>query len=719
MSNKLQNEKSPYLLQHKDNPVYWYPWCGEAFCKAKEEEKPIFLSIGYSTCHWCHVMAEESFEDKEIAKLLNQNFISIKVDREERPDIDAVYMSVCQMLTGSGGWPLTIIMTPDQKPFFAGTYFPKRQRYGRAGLWEILHEVVKLWKVDKERLLCAGEEITSVLVQKQTHGEGEPERDILHKACRLYRHQFDPQWGGFGQAPKFPSPHNIMFLLRYGLQEKSVQLSEYADADRERAVPSGRKEYSPDEWKNGEDAWEMALFTLDRIAEGGIFDQVGGGFSRYSTDKKWLVPHFEKMLYDNALFIQAYLDAYQISSHMEPGEGKRALYADIVRRTADYILHEMTDDKGGFYCGQDADSDGEEGKYYVFTLEEITGILGEKDGKEFCRLYNVTEEGNFEGKSIPNRIGQKSSGWKKEDPRLKALYACRMERTHLHKDDKILLSWNAWTIIALAQAGRILESEQYLQAAEKAQQFIETYMADEKKRLYLRFCNGEAAYQGQLDDYAVYALALLELYRTTFRTEYLENAIFRAEQMEYLFRDEERGGYYATAADAEALLYRPKETYDGALPSGNSAAAMLLQRLAALTGEEKWQEAADRQLRFMAGEAEEYPAGYSFTLLAMLEVLYPHRELVCTVKTGIPQKLRKYLKENLTYNLQVLVKTEETEETLSVYAPYTKAYPLPEHGAVYYFCENGACTMPVNDPAKLRGCTYRPEQNSSSCRRQL
>lgn len=745
MANRLKNEKSPYLLQHKDNLVEWYPWCGEAFQKAKEEDKPVFLSIGYSTCHWCHVMAHESFEDAEAAKLLNRGYVCIKVDREERPDIDAVYMSVCQAVTGAGGWPLTIIMTPEQKPFFAGTYFPKENYYGRPGLMDILRKVLVLWKERREDLLRDAEEITAAINQKDSieedsieedsieenhagrphsgkngtgkcssgksvkekerSGKGRAGRDrtgrwrseedfsektILRQAYHLFAEAFDPVWGGFGSAPKFPSPHNLLFLMRYAKEEKEGE------------------------------ALCMAEATLQAMADGGIHDHIGGGFSRYSTDAKWLVPHFEKMLYDNALLILAYLEAYQMTG--------REKYADVVRHTADYILRELTDEQGGFYCGQDADSDGVEGKYYVFTPKEAAAVLGEQEGREFCRRYGITEDGNFEGKSIPNRIGHaeseeesiKHQGIRAEDHVesldagtdmvvqeesvetgellwKKKLYEYRLSRTRLHKDDKILLSWNAWTILALARAGVALEEARYLEAAGRAQHFIETHMTDGDNRLWLRFRDKEAAQMGQLEDYAVYALALLELYKTGVQTEYLSGAVLRAEQMVRFFEDTRMGGYYINASDAAQLIARPKEMYDGAVPSGNSVAAMVLQKLAILTGDVRWQEAARRQSEYCVRKIREYPAGYSFALLALAEGIYPHRELVCTVCGELPSEQKRRLMRLAAEGMNILVKTEENACELAECAPFTAEYPLPQEGELYYLCEDGACKAPVTE----------------------
>ena len=559
--NRLAQEKSPYLLQHRNNPVDWYPWGAEAFEKAKQEDKPILLSVGYSTCHWCHVMAHESFEDEETAKALNESFICIKVDREERPDVDAVYMRICQTLTGSGGWPMTVFLTPEQKPFFAGTYFPPHSRYGQMGLIELARQVAHLWKTERENLLRSADKITAS-VSAHSSKSGEVREKLLDDAYESLRRSFDKTWGGFGAAPKFPTPHNLLFLMQHG-------------------------------------DTEMVDATLTAMVRGGIFDQIGGGFSRYSTDERWLTPHFEKMLYDNALLLLVYTQAHERTQNV--------LYAEIARRTADYMLRELRSPEGGFYCGQDADSDGAEGKYYTFTPDEILSVLGDAEGKEFCRVYGISEQ-----VSIPNLIESDEVPW--DEARLKTLYDYRKARTTLHTDDKILLSWNAWTMIALARSGHLAE-------AVAVRDFIEANMTDENGRLYLRYRDGEAANDALLDDYAVYALALLALYRATADVLYLKQAVFRAEQMLDFFEDKD-GGYFLTAHDAQPLIFRPKETYDGAIPSGNSAAGMLLETLAQLTGEEKWRAATDRQLRFLAGQAEEYPAGHCFALLAMDKALH-------------------------------------------------------------------------------------------------
>lgn len=660
MANLLSGEKSPYLLQHKDNPVDWHPWGREAFDMAQAEDKPIFLSIGYSTCHWCHVMAHESFEDEDVAQLLRE-YVCVKVDREERPDVDAVYMAVCQAMTGSGGWPLTIVMTPEQKPFFAGTYFPKKDRYGQPGLERVLRQITRLWRENREALLEAGDRCADILRRDAAAQPGQPDVSLLHEGLRQLSRSFDERWGGFGTPPKFPTPHNLLFLMRMHQAENQTK------------------------------ALRMAETTLRAMAAGGIFDAVAGGFARYSTDEKWLVPHFEKMLYDNALLLIAYTEAFQLT--------RDAFYADVARRTAEYILQELTSPEGGFYCGQDADSDGVEGKYYVFIPEEVTRALGERDGRAFCQAYGITPRGHLEGRSIPNRIGRDGAPWSADDPRLKRLAQYRKARARLHLDCKMLLSWNAWTIAALARAGLVLKEARYTAAAQRAQRFVSDKMTDGENRLFLRYCDGEVAHAGQLEDYAVYALSLLQLYGCTLETRYLREAVLRARQMIRLFEDGSNGGYYMTAHDAEALIARPKETYDGALPSGNSVAQMVLETLARLTGEEAFREAADRQHRFMAGQISAYPAAHSFSLLAMAKALYPHRELLCAGAEP-PKELWDYLRAHPAHDVSVLFQSPHNRRELVELAPFTAAYP-PSELSVWYLCENGACRAPQTDFSAL------------------
>lgn len=594
--NRLISESSPYLLQHAYNPVNWYPWGEEAFRKARDEDKPVFLSIGYSTCHWCHVMAHESFEDEEIAEALNRSYISVKVDKEERPDIDAVYMAVCQGLTGSGGWPLTIIMTPEQKPFFAGTYYPKTKRYNMPGLLEILEAVTKEWKENRDELTRAGDKIVNVLNGRAQSQEKEPEekagmagrpnKDLAVAARETLCQAFDNWYGGFGTSPKFPMPHNLMFLLRWYQFEKDGH------------------------------ALEMVEKTLQQMYRGGIFDHIGYGFSRYSTDDKWLAPHFEKMLYDNALLVMVYLEAYQIT--------KNELYKTVAMKTLSYITKEMTNPEGGFYSAQDADSEGEEGKYYVFTQKEILDLIGESDGSLFNQFFDITEPGNFEGKNIPNLIKTRDY-----DPipdnirkRIPEVYDYRRNRTALHKDDKILTSWNSLMIAAYAKAYKALGEDKYLETAERAAAFLSDSMTGEDGKLRVSWRAGTASGAGTLDDYAFFIWALLELYEAALDLSYLEKAKKMCNLMMECFRDETADGFYLTDKDSERLIYRPKESYDGAIPSGNSAAGYVLIKLSKLTHMEEYHEEGLKQLLYLTGQAESYPAGHCFALMAVMMELY-------------------------------------------------------------------------------------------------
>lgn len=683
-SNRLINEKSPYLIQHAYNPINWYPWGEEAFEDAKKEDKPIFLSIGYSTCHWCNVMAHESFEDENVAAILNKFFISIKLDREERPDVDSVYMTVCQALTGSGGWPLTIIMTPNQKPFFAGTYFPKTSTYGMPGLIEILESVATQWKNSKEKLINSSDNILKELGKffvSESNDTKLSEKNLKNGYNQLLK-SFDIKYGGFSPAPKFPTPHKLMFLLRY-----------YKMYDETNAL-------------------EMVETTLGSMYRGGLFDHIGYGFSRYSTDDKYLVPHFEKMLYDNALLALAYVGAFGLTG--------RELYGGVARKILAYVGAELTDAQGGFYCGQDADSDGVEGKYYVFTPKEICRVLGENAGTAFCDRYGITEHGNFEGKSIPNLLGNEAyeedvnAGYTKAEQAkkeltiadLQKLYEYRLQRTRLHKDDKILVSWNGWMICACAKAGAVLGETEYVDLAVRAEAFIRKNLA-RNGRLMVRYRDGDAAGEGKLDDYACYILALLELYRVTFQEEYLARASAWAETMIEQFFDRERGGFYLTAKDGEQLIVRTKETYDGAMPSGNSAAARGLQQLVQITGESKWQEILDQQLHYLAGAMEGYPSGHSYALLTMMNVLYPSKELVCTISPAVRDTEQKTLLNRLAYlsetvpGLAVVVKTADNEMELAKLAPYTRDYLVPEDGMLFYLCSGSRCLPPVEKLEQL------------------
>ena len=659
MSNRLSTERSPYLLQHAENPVDWRPWGPEVFEEAKRTDKPVLLSIGYSTCHWCHVMAHESFEDETVAQAVNAAFLPVKVDREERPDVDAVYMAACLAMNGSGGWPLTVLLTPDQKPFWAGTYLPKDQ------LLHLLRKAARLWREDRAGVLATGDTLTAHLQQEGQTRPGTPSRELVRQAVSQFAQSYDERWGGFGAAPKFPTPHNLIFLLRYAQLAKE------------------------------EHAREMALHTLNNMYRGGLFDHVGGGFSRYSTDQHWLVPHFEKMLYDNALLALAYTEAFQ--------HARCPIYGEITRRTLDYVLRELSGPQGGFCCGQDADSDGVEGKYYALTPDELAQALGGVDGLRFCQWYGITPEGNFEGKSIPNLLGQSQFDQDPEDMAAlrEQMYAYRLSRTALHRDDKVLTAWNGLAMAALARAGLVLDEPWYLDAARQTAEFLAEKLTTSDGRLLARWRDGDAAHPGKLDDYAFLAYGLLELYSATFDASYLTRAVGLADCLLKLFFDGERGGFYPYASNGEQLLTRTKEAYDGAMPSGNSIAALVLFRLARLTGEMRWREAADLQLSWLAGAAEGYPAGHSFAMLACLEELWPTAELVITAQKP-PEELRGFLREAPRLGLTVLVKTQENAGTLAALAPFTKDYPIPAQGAQYYLCQGGACAQPVDSIPELK-----------------
>lgn len=659
MSNRLSTERSPYLLQHAENPVDWRPWGPEVFEEAKRTDKPVLLSIGYSTCHWCHVMAHESFEDETVAQAVNAAFLPVKVDREERPDVDAVYMAACLAMNGSGGWPLTVLLTPDQKPFWAGTYLPKDQ------LLHLLRKAARLWREDRAGVLVTGDTLTAHLQQEGQARPGTPSRELVRQAVSQFAQSYDERWGGFGAAPKFPTPHNLIFLLRYAQLAKE------------------------------EHAREMALHTLNNMYRGGLFDHVGGGFSRYSTDQHWLVPHFEKMLYDNALLALAYTEAFQ--------HARCPIYGEITRRTLDYVLRELSGPQGGFCCGQDADSDGVEGKYYALTPDELAQALGGVDGLRFCQWYGITPEGNFEGKSIPNLLGQSQFDQDPEDMAAlrEQVYAYRLSRTALHRDDKVLTAWNGLAMAALARAGLVLDEPWYLDAARQTAEFLAEKLTTSDGRLLARWRDGDAAHPGKLDDYAFLAYGLLELYSATFDASYLTRAVGLADCLLKLFFDGERGGFYPYASNGEQLLTRTKEAYDGAMPSGNSIAALVLFRLSRLTGEMRWREAADLQLSWLAGAAEGYPAGHGFAMLACLEELWPTAELVITAQKP-PEELRGFLREAPRLGLTVLVKTQENAGTLAALAPFTKDYPIPAQGAQYYLCQGGACAQPVDSIPELK-----------------
>jgi uncharacterized protein YyaL (SSP411 family) len=617
-------------------------------------------------------MAHESFEDDEVARYLNDHFISIKVDKEERPDVDSIYMSVCQKLTGSGGWPLTIIMFPDQKPFFAGTYFPKQAKYYTPGLLDLLETVIDKWNNNREGLLHSSESITEALKREyEEQVEGKISQDIIKKAIKSLSQNFESKYGGFGSAPKFPTPHNLLFLLRIAHQDKN------------------------------KDALKMVEKTLESMYLGGIFDHIGYGFSRYSTDSKWLVPHFEKMLYDNALLVMTYAETYQLT--------KKPLYKEIAEMTLEYVARELTSEAGGFYCAQDADSEGVEGKYYVFTPDEIIGILGKEDGNYFNEYYGITQDGNFEGESITNRLHVNSEELISQNPlendrisRLrKQIYEYQLHRTKLHKDDKILTSWNALMIVAYAKAYRILQREEYLEAATKAELFIREQLS-RSDRLFVHFREGESKGIGHIDDYAFYVWALLELYEATLDISYLERGIHFLEIMLELFFDESEGGFYLYAKDSEALIHRPKEIYDGAIPSGNSVASYVLLKVGAFTGNARMLQTAEKQLAYIAGRVEDYPSAYCFSMMAFLLMIYPTKELICVAEnTADIKEFQDYLSKKYQPNVTVLLKTVENKTRLETVAEYTSSYVSKDMKTTFYLCENHTCLAPFHSILEL------------------
>lgn len=641
MSNNLKNQTSPYLLQHAENPVNWYPWCEEAFTKAKEENKPIFLSIGYSTCHWCHVMAHESFEDDRTAGILNRYFISIKVDREERPDIDSVYISVCQALTGSGGWPMSIFMTWDKKPFFAGTYFPADSRYGMISFSDLLTAIANEWRNNTEELLQSSEEIIKLLKNPQSVNKASSNDNLIEKAANIFSRIYDSVYGGFGSAPKFTSPHNLLFLMLYSKQN------------------------------NADNALEMVEKTLIQMRKGGIFDHIGYGFSRYSTDRYYLVPHFEKMLYDNALLIIAYTAAYSLTNNR--------VCLDTAEKTAEYILREMVSPDGGFYSAQDADSEGIEGRYYTFTLSEIINVLGEERGTHFAKAFDITSQGNFEGVNIPNLLKSNDLNTDFADE-IQRLYNYRKTRYRLHLDDKLLISWNSIMITALSMLYRASRNKKYLKAAQKAQEFIENSLC-KGTQLYTSFRDGKHSDNGFLDDYAFYVTALIELYNSTLDYNYLEKAELFCRETVKRFADCENGGFYLSQADSTELFMNPKESYDGAIPSVNSVMAYNFVRLYQLTDKEEYKELAEKQIAFMSAQAQGYPAGYSMFLTAKLLCEAPPQHITIIIKNSSDLK---EIRENLPFLANISIKCE------------SKEFPLLNNQTTYYICKNHNCLPPTN-----------------------
>ena len=684
--NRLIFEKSPYLLQHAENPVDWYPWGPQAFEKARKENKPIFLSIGYSTCHWCHVMEHESFEDPEVARLMNQVFVSVKVDREERPDLDSIYMTVCQMMTGSGGWPLTIIMTPDKKPFFAGTYFPKESRLGRIGMLDLVPRIQEIWTNRRDEALKSADQITAALQEYSTEAPGEELGEpTLRTAFEGLAQRFDEQHGGFGSAPKFPTPHNLLFLLRY--------------------------------WRRtgNEKALSMVGKTLHAMRLGGVYDHVGFGFHRYSTDPIWLVPHFEKMLYDQALLAMAYTEAYQAT--------RKAEYADTAREVFSYVLRDMRASTGAFYSAEDADSEGEEGKFYLWTVEEIRQVLSAEESDLVTTAFNVEKEGNFSDEATGRRSGRNilhlrrglqevASDLKMPEQQLKThverarkkLFAAREKRIHPHKDDKILADWNGLMIAALAKGARVLGEPGYAEAAKGASDFILHHMRNPNGRLLHRYRDGEAALPANVDDYAFLIWGLIELYETTFEVRYLQRALELNNDLVKHFWDEEAGAFYFTADDAEKLLVRQKDIYDGAIPSGNSVAALNLLRLGRISGSTDLEEKAVKIGRAFSKAVRQSPSAYTQLLLAVDFATGPSYEVVIAGKAGAEdtKAMIRALRVHFLPNKVVILRpTEEESPNITRIAEYTKYQSSIDGKATAYVCLNYTCKLPTTDSGKM------------------
>lgn len=683
--NKLINEKSPYLLQHAYNPVNWYSWSEEAFKKAELENKPIFLSIGYSTCHWCHVMEKESFEDEEVAKLMNETFISIKVDREERPDIDHIYMFICQMMTGSGGWPLTVIMLPDKKPFFAGTYFPKYSKYGRVGMIDLTKKIKELWDSKSDDIFKSSEKIVEALKSSIDLKSGEIlNTEIFDKAFKIFSYSFDKEYGGFGSAPKFPSPQNLLFLLKYYKRSKNIE------------------------------ALNIVEKTLTAMYLGGMYDQVGFGFHRYSTDRLWKLPHFEKMLYDQAMISIASIEAFQLT--------KNENFSNIAKEIFTYVLRDMSSEDGGFYSAEDADSEGEEGKFYLWSESEIKSLLG-KDSDKIIELFNIEKNGNFEDEatkhknslnilflssdlnSFCEKYNLNTNEFSEKLNILKnKLFLEREKRIHPYKDDKILVDWNGLMIAAFSIGGRVLGNAEYIKVAEKAVSFILNNLKNKDGSLMHRFRDGEAAINANLDDYAFLIWGLIELYESTFKIEYLNRALEFNKFLIKHFWDEKSGGFYFTPDFGEELIVRKKEIYDGAIPSGNSVSLMNLIKLSKITRDSDLTKFVDMQIKAFSEEIKDSPHAYTqflysldFYLSSPCEVILVGRKDEIQ-KTAMVKEINSFYKPNKIVIFKDIDNLSEIESTLN----YLKDYKELNSKTTVYICENFACREPVNSIEDLK-----------------
>jgi uncharacterized protein YyaL (SSP411 family) len=696
LPNHLITEKSPYLQQHAHNPVDWYAWGDDAFNKALQEDKPIFLSIGYSTCHWCHVMERESFESEQIAAIINRYFVPVKVDREERPDVDRIYMTYVQAVTGSGGWPMSVFLTPDLKPFFGGTYFAPDSRYGRPGFPSLLEHIAKAWREQRNEIVENSGNVIAQLKQASefTSSGGIADQTTLDSAFQYLRRTFDSTHGGFGAAPKFPRPVVFNFLFRY-----------YARTRRNEAL-------------------QMSLDTLRAMAAGGMHDQLGGGFHRYSVDERWLVPHFEKMLYDQAQLAISYLEAYQITHN--------ALYADIARSTLDYVLRDMTHPDGGFYSAEDADSvidpsnprEKGEGAFYVWTAKELEEVLGRELYELFAAHYGVQKDGNvredpheeFTGKNIlylrqapaptlaPQLEQAQLEQAQLEQAKVKLLEV-RSTRVRPHLDDKILTSWNALMISAFAKAGQILDEPRYLAAAQRASQFILTRMYEPATGvLQRRFREGEAAIHGFLDDYAFFIAALLDLYEADFDPAHLETSITLTAKMRELFEDPGAGAFFTTAGQDNSLVLRMKDDYDGAEPSGNSIALLDLLRLAHLTDRDEYRQASVRTLDALMSKMSSQPVAVPQMLVALDYSLAAKREVVIAGdRNAEPTRalLRELRGRFLPYTAPLLIDSSSTREKLTRIFPAAGLMRPVDSQSTAYVCENYTCQLPTTEVSKF------------------
>ena len=677
MPNRLIDETSPYLLQHAHNPVNWYPWGEEALERAKAHDKPILLSVGYSACHWCHVMERESFEDPRIAELMNAEFVCIKVDREERPDVDSIYMGAVQAMTGRGGWPMTVFLTPDGKPFYGGTYYPPEDRHGIPGFPRVLASISNAYRQERGEVILATERLLQQMRAMATASRGvEPLTvDVLASAFAGVTKDFDPTYGGVGLEPKFPQPMTYEFLLRYYLRSGDVR------------------------------ALEMVGATLDRMAMGGIYDQIGGGFHRYSTDTYWLVPHFEKMLYDNALLVRLYLHAYQVT--------RKPLYRRVVEETLEYVLREMTDPAGGFYSAQDADSEGEEGKFFVWRPEEIAEVLGEEDGVLVSKYYGVTTVGNFEGRSILNvspeatdEMARAGISDEELDSLLRRARAALMERRGQRiapeRDDKILTSWNGLMIAAFAEAGAVLDRDDYIQVAEKAASFLSENLRRDG-RLLRTHKDGVSRLLGYLEDYAFLIDGLLVLHEATLQARWLEDAVELGYAMVDLFWDAAAGQFYDTGADHEELVVRPRDLTDNAIPAGSSMAVAVLLRLSVVTGDADLERRAVEAMRSAKAVMERFPTGAGHWLCALDFYLSTPKEIALVgdrtapdTKGLLAEVYRSFLPN------RVLVGLGDGDDA-ALTSPLMEGRSKLNGRATAYVCRQYVCGLPVNDPEALAG----------------